>query len=105
MSDSIQESLAASVLRLGNECRDLANERNAIKEHIRYLEIELKCETGRWERTMEENAHLKAEVERLRKAGDNLITALDKRDDVFDNSDKRDAIKAWNAAKEGKPSV
>ena len=47
---------------------------------------------------------LKAEVERLRKAGDNLITALDKRDDVFDNSDKRQAIADWNAAKEGRPN-
>jgi hypothetical protein len=51
-----------------------------------------------------ENARLKAEVERLTKAGDDLITALDKRDDVFDNSDKDNAINAWNAAKEGKKS-
>lgn len=43
---------------------------------------------------------VQAEVERLIKAGDNLITALDKRDDVFDNSDKRQAIADWNAAKE-----
>ena len=48
---------------------------------------------------------LKSENERLRKAGDALITALDKRDDVFDNSDKRNAINAWLAAKEGKQSV
>lgn len=47
---------------------------------------------------------LKEENERLRKAGDDLITALDKRDDVFDNSDKRNAINAWNAAKEGRPN-
>jgi hypothetical protein len=49
-----------------------------------------------------ENARLKAEVERLRKAGDDLIVALDKRDDCFDNSDKRQAIVNWLAAKEGK---
>lgn len=53
---------------------------------------------------VEEYEKLKAEVERLRKAGDNLITALDKRDDVFDNSDKRQAIADWNAAKEGRPN-
>ena len=51
-----------------------------------------------------ENARLKAEVERLRKAGDAVIVALDKRDDYFDNSDKRQAIADWNAAKEGKQS-
>ena len=102
MSEEMIQSFAANVLRLGNEVRDLAKERDALKEHIKYLEIELKCETGRWERTMEENARLKAEVERLRKAGDAVIVALDKRDDYFDNSDKRQAIADWNAAKEGK---
>ena len=49
-----------------------------------------------------ENARLIAENERLRKAGDAVIVALDKRDDYFDNSDKRQAIADWNAAKEGK---
>jgi len=62
MSDSINDNLAKNVIRLGNEVRDLAKERDALKEHIRYLEIELNCETGRWERALEENARLKAEV-------------------------------------------
>ena len=48
---------------------------------------------------------LKAEVERLRKAGDAMLLAINKRDDIFDNSDKDNAIADWNAAKEGKPSV
>ena len=48
---------------------------------------------------------LKAEVERLRKAGDAMAKALNLNDDVFDNQDKREAQANWNAAKEGKPSV
>ena len=48
---------------------------------------------------------LKAEVERLHKAGDAMAEALDLNDDVFDNQEKKEAQIAWNAAKEGKPSV
>ena len=55
-------------------------------------------------KALNEVAVKEAEVERLRKAGDELIVALDKRDDYFDNSDKRQAIADWNAAKEGKQS-
>lgn len=47
---------------------------------------------------------LKAEVERLRKAGDELSWAFAfavSRDDGKESG----LIKAWNAAKEGKPSV
>jgi regulator of replication initiation timing len=47
---------------------------------------------------------LEVEVERLTKAGDAMLLALNKRDDVFDNSDKDKAISDWNAAKEGKQS-
>ena len=52
-----------------------------------------------------ENARLKAEVERLRKAGD----ALQKRLYVLENPTHPEVylklLSAWNAAKEGKPSV
>ena len=51
---------------------------------------------------MEEHARLKAEVERLRKAGDAMADALNLNDDVVDNQDKREAQAHWNAAKEGK---
>ena len=47
-----------------------------------------------------ENARLKAEVERLRKAGDALAEAVG---DPTIDWPPREA--AWNAAKEGKPSV
>jgi uncharacterized small protein (DUF1192 family) len=52
----------------------------------------------------EENARLKAEVERLTKAGDAMALALNLNDDVFDNHEKKLAQSAWNAAKEGKQS-
>jgi hypothetical protein len=44
---------------------------------------------------------LKAEVERLTKAGDAMLLALNKPDDIFDNTDKNKSIADWNAAKEG----
>jgi uncharacterized small protein (DUF1192 family) len=47
----------------------------------------------------EENARLKAEVERLRKAGDAMERSL-----AFEYPDSP-KVKDWNAAKEGKPSV
>ena len=53
-----------------------------------------------------ENARLKAEVERLRKAGDWLADAMD-RNGCHDNGDwqeNNNCIYAWNAAKEGKQS-
>jgi hypothetical protein len=52
-----------------------------------------------------EIAKLKAEVERLRKAGDAMANALNLDDDVFDNHDKKEAQSNWNAAKDGKPSA
>lgn len=51
-----------------------------------------------------ENARLKAEVERLRKAGDAMACALI----LFEmksEEERQQRIKAWSAAKEGKPSV
>ena len=112
MSEEMIQSFAANVLRLGNEVRDLAKERDALKEHIKYLEIELKCETGRWERVMEENARLRAssfvtavpveQYERLLKAGDNLEYLLTSKIMSYEVGN---ASFEWNAAKEGKPSV
>ena len=67
-------------------------------------------EYGRpWWEVMKElkadNDRLKAEVERLRKAGDTMAEALNLNDDVFDNQEKREAQSNWNAAKEGKPNA
>jgi hypothetical protein len=47
--------------------------------------------------TIAENARLKAEVERLTKAGDNLVYV------VTEHPVAEPFVKAWFAAKEGKP--
>ena len=63
-------------------------------------------EDGMWVK-WQDYARLKAEVERLRKAGDNLARAADE-NGCHDNGDAKDlddSIDRWNAAKEGKPSV
>jgi hypothetical protein len=50
-------------------------------------------------KAMAEVTRLKAEVERLTKAGDAICAAYELGDDFLP------PIQAWNAAKEGKPSV
>jgi Tfp pilus assembly protein PilX len=59
--------------------------------------------------TAEENARLKAEVERLTKAGDSLYKSMleigcNEMADNFQYDAWRDSMKDWNAAKEGKQS-
>jgi outer membrane murein-binding lipoprotein Lpp len=75
MSEQMIQSFAANVLRLGNEVRELAAE----------------------------NARLKAEVERLTKAGDAMAEDLKAcyRAEGYDPADS-ETIPKWNAAKEGK---
>jgi hypothetical protein len=54
-----------------------------------------------------ENARLKAEVERLRKAGDAMAFNYKQMSDfngIYD-TDFMKYVDRWNAAKEGKPSV
>ena len=53
------------------------------------------------EELMDENARLKAEVERLRKAGDAMAEIIEGTYCI----DKPPALIDWNAATEGKPSV
>ena len=54
-----------------------------------------------------ENARLKAEVERLRKAGDDLefLACFNYSGDINEDEHSIKILDAWNAAKEGKPSV
>jgi hypothetical protein len=54
-----------------------------------------------------ENARLKAEVERLTKAGEDLVTwvLIMRHNNTNDIEDIRLVILNWNAAKEGKPSA
>ena len=51
-----------------------------------------------------ENARLKAEVERLRKAGDAMADIIGFAMARTDGQDPK-LVREWNAAKEGKPSV
>ena len=51
-----------------------------------------------------ENTRLKAEVERLRKAGDVMLLALWLGVDEYSKEQKEKAEQAWEAAKEGKQS-
>ncbi len=63
-----------------------------------YWRIEAETDHARWLRTLDENEKLRAEVERLRKAGDWMYNAVILNSDM--EMDK--AMDAWNAAKEGK---
>ena len=53
---------------------------------------------------MEENVRLKAEVEQLRKAGDELLHEWSSGDETNGRNFMKGLV-IWNAAKEGKPSV
>lgn len=60
-NDSIEKSLAKSVLNLGNECRALAEENarlkaevEMLKGRVNYWKIEAECDHGRWTRTLED---------------------------------------------------
>ena len=56
-----------------------------------------------------ENDSLKAEVERLRKAGDDLASSIQFNEEMEKDYDGptivHPSVERWNAAKEGKPSV
>lgn len=67
-----------------------------------YWRIEAETDHARWLRTLEENEKLRAEVERLRKAGDAMAREICILGPVDDKEKK--AIADWNAAKEGKQS-
>ena len=54
-------------------------------------------------RLQAENARLKAEVERLTEAGDSIIMITSQY--VTDSTLRNLALREWQAAKEGKPSV
>lgn len=67
-------------------------------QEAKYWRIEATTDHDRWLRVLEEN-------ERLRKAGDGLVFALESMDIVMDMDSEHPEVKAWHEAKEGKPSV
>jgi hypothetical protein len=78
---------------------------NASQAECRRLKEKSECQAECLEAFDKENARLKDENERLRKAGD----AMAKRTEFFqkrwDADELCQEVEAWNAAKEGKPSV
>jgi len=55
-------------------------------------------------KALSEVKRLQAENERLRKAGDKLVFALEAMDIIMDMDSEHPEVAAWNAAKEGKQS-
>lgn len=63
--------------------------------------VMIKCVGGSWIK-YDDYARLKAENERLRKAGDAMVELLCQMDVVMDMDSDHPEVEAWNAAKEGK---
>ena len=76
----------------------------AREQRMKAIPVEAKL-LERYALLQADNARLKAEVERLRKAGDALeqevIGCYFEQDDPADS----ESLRAWRAAKEGKPSA
>ena len=69
---------------------------NAQLEHvINYWKIEAETDNARWLRVLEENARLKAEVERLTKAGDAMA------EEMLKLNHPHASVYFWCKAKEG----
>lgn len=106
---------------LVNMLNGLVDEAGILEQRVHYWKIEAETDHGRWLRCLEdierlrassfvtavpveEYEKLKAEVERLRKAGDELeqevIGCYFEQDDPADS----ESIRAWRVAKEGKQS-
>ncbi|MEY4403993.1 MAG: hypothetical protein RIR91_2028 [Verrucomicrobiota bacterium] len=73
---------------------------NAQLEHvINYWKIEAETDNARWLRVLEENERLKAEVERLTKAGDAMASIIKYEPGVNTFDPVPDVVKRWYAAK------
>jgi len=67
-----------------------------LEHQVNYWRIEAETDNARWLRCL-------ADVERLRKAGESIISILCQY--VEDSNLRNLALREWSAAKEGKPSV
>ena len=77
---------------------------NASQAECRRLKEKSECQAECLEAFDKENARLKAEVERLRKAGDDLAKRTEFFQKRWDADELCQEVEAWNAAKEGKQS-
>jgi predicted nuclease with TOPRIM domain len=65
MSDPITQGLAANVLRLGNECRDLSISNAVLRQENEELHKDYEALAGEHTKLIDRNKTLKAEVERM----------------------------------------
>ena len=96
-NDFIQN--AVNNLYRDNELMALKSENARLNADVNELADGLKLASEVGIKIADEVTRLKAEVERLRKAGDAMERSL-----AFEYPDSP-KVKDWNAAKEGKPSV
>jgi len=109
------QNLAANVLRLGNEVRDLSISNAVLRQENEELHKDYEALADEHTKLIDRNKTLKAEVERLRASS--FVTAvpveqyerLIKAGDAVCESpyalETDPAVIEWRAAKEGKPSV
>ena len=85
--------------------RKLLEENARLKAEVQNLRYQAVHDVGQLGEQSAEIAHLKAEVERLTKAGDAMavVTAYELR--IDEGEELPTCVQSWNAAKEGKPSV
>jgi len=120
-TDSIVQSFAANVLRLGNEVRDLSISNAVLRDDNARLKAEVQHWQEQWHFVIEDNnkqmdelARLRAssfvtavpveQYERVVKAGDAMYVVIYGFNWLAFNKDITNTLDAWNAAKEGKPS-
>ena len=120
MSDPITQGLAANVLRLGNEVRDLSISNAVLRQENEELHKDYEALADEHTKLIDRNKNLKAEVERLRASS--FVTAVPVEQyeklkaevermtaevNYRKNMDTHIKIMAdqYTPAKEGKPSV
>jgi ABC-type uncharacterized transport system fused permease/ATPase subunit len=82
--------------RKSRERLEMAEAENArLKTEVEHLMVFCNC-------TLIPNKELQAQVERLTKAGDELVGLLEHMDVIVDMDSDHPEVEAWNAAKEGK---
>jgi len=90
------------VLRIGQLARQYADEGDLLRAEVERLTNNCNYLDQKLDEELDNSAMLCGQVERLTKAGDAMLLALNKPDDIFDNTDKNKSIANWQAAKEGK---
>ena len=107
--DAQIEALKQDLLEQTAAVRHLRMERVHDLNHIGSQQEEIADLRSQFANSEQENARLKAEVERLRKAGDAVVLLVYyyklRLGDISKDKHTMGVINAWKAAKEGKPSV